>query len=116
VTASEVAGALAESFQPERPGLVTAGLPAAGPGQPLAVLVDRDGTPVVDVPYNTDLYALPADADSRGHRPEENCPCRKPAPGLVRHAAATLGVPRGSQPTRLTWRSTAGPGRRRPGR
>jgi D-glycero-D-manno-heptose 1,7-bisphosphate phosphatase len=26
------------------------------------------------------------------HRPEENCPCRKPAPGLLRQAAAEWGI------------------------
>ncbi len=109
-----------------------------------AVLLDRDGTLVVDVPYNGDptrvepmpgaveaLAALRAAAVptavvsnqsgiARGlidraqvdavnaraeellgpigtwqycpHGPEDGCDCRKPAPGLVRRAAAVLGV------------------------
>jgi D-glycero-D-manno-heptose 1,7-bisphosphate phosphatase len=112
---------------------------------PLAVLFDRDGTLVVDVPYNRDparVVPMPGarraldrlraagmatavvsnqSAVARGlataaqveavnhrveqllgplgpwcwcpHGPEDGCGCRKPAPGLVRRAAAALGVP-----------------------
>ncbi|MEU3527754.1 HAD-IIIA family hydrolase [Streptomyces sp. NPDC038707] len=110
-----------------------------------AILFDRDGTLVADVPYNGDperVRLLPgareavalarahglatgvvsnqsgigrgllttaqvrrvnerADALLGGldlwlfcpHTPEDGCPCRKPRPGLVRAAAARLGVP-----------------------
>ncbi|MEV6805557.1 HAD-IIIA family hydrolase [Streptomyces sp. NPDC051132] len=110
-----------------------------------AVLFDRDGTLVADVPYNGDpdrVRLLPgageavAFARSQGlatgvvsnqsgigrglltveqvlrvnaradallggldtwvfcpHAPDAGCPCRKPRPGLVRAAAARLGVP-----------------------
>jgi D-glycero-D-manno-heptose 1,7-bisphosphate phosphatase len=110
-----------------------------------AVLCDRDGTLVVDVPYNGDphrvvplpgvahgLHRLRAagvalaivsnqsgvargllsparvDAVNRrvddllgpfgatlwcSHGPDDGCGCRKPAPGMVRQAAAALGVP-----------------------
>jgi histidinol-phosphate phosphatase family protein len=109
-----------------------------------AVLLDRDGTLVVDVPYNGDpervepLPGVAAGLDrlrqaglllagvsnqsgvARGlieraqvdavnarvesvvgplegwfvcpHGPDDGCGCRKPAPGLVRRAAATLGT------------------------
>jgi HAD superfamily hydrolase (TIGR01662 family) len=109
------------------------------------VLFDRDGTLVVDVPYNGDpgrvrpvagaaaalarvrAAGIPVGVVSnqsgigRGrltpaqvaavnrrveellgpfatwavcpHAPEAGCPCRKPAPGLVRQAAGALGVP-----------------------
>ena len=109
-----------------------------------AVLFDRDGTLVHDVPYNTDpdlvapvdgARAVLDDLRARGipvgvvsnqsglargmitaaqldavngrveallgpfdtwqvcpHGPEDGCPCRKPAPGLVLAAAAALGV------------------------
>jgi HAD superfamily hydrolase (TIGR01662 family) len=112
-----------------------------------AVLFDRDGTLVEDVPYNGDperVRPVPGAAEAlallrerglsvgvvsnqsgiaRGlltraqvdavnarveellgpfdvweicpHGPEDGCPCRKPAPGLVRAAAARLGVPAG---------------------
>ncbi|HEX2046521.1 MAG TPA: HAD-IIIA family hydrolase [Acidimicrobiales bacterium] len=111
---------------------------------PAAVLLDRDGTLVEDVPYNADpgrVVPVPGaavalarlreagvalalvsnqsgvarglmsldqvDAVNRRveellgplgpwlvcpHGPEEGCPCRKPAPGLVLAAAAALGV------------------------
>jgi histidinol-phosphate phosphatase family protein len=110
-----------------------------------AVLFDRDGTLVHDVPYNGDpTLVRPVDGASeavdrlrragvavgvltnqsgvaRGllgagdvqavnrrveellgpfdtwqvcpHGPEDGCPCRKPAPGMVHAAAAALGVP-----------------------
>jgi len=113
--------------------------------RPAAVLLDRDGTLVVDVPYNGDpdkVLPLPGVADAlarlrragvqtalvsnqsgvaRGllsraqvdavnarlaelvgplgpvfvceHGPSDGCDCRKPRPGLVRRAAAALGVP-----------------------
>ena len=111
---------------------------------PAAVLLDRDGTLVEDVPYNADparVVPVPGAADAlaklrsagvalavvsnqsgvaRGlmtleqveavnrrveellgpigpwlvcpHGPDDGCACRKPAPGLVLAAAATLGV------------------------
>ncbi len=117
---------------------------ASKPHQPAAVLFDRDGTLVEDVPYNGDPArvvikprARPAvdrlraagirvgvvsnqsgvsrglitlqqvDAVNRrveellgpvdtwavcAHGPDEGCDCRKPAPGLIRRAAAELGV------------------------
>lgn len=110
-----------------------------------AVLCDRDGTLIVDVPYNGDpdrvepLPTVPAALDrlraagvpvamvsnqsglARGafghhdlervmrrvdellgpfaailwcpHGPDDGCPCRKPAPGMVHDAARRLGVP-----------------------
>jgi histidinol-phosphate phosphatase family protein len=113
-------------------------------GRPAAVLFDRDGTLVEDVPYNGDparVRPLPGarealerlraagvptavvsnqsgiarglitDADVRAvnarieellgplgpwlycpHGPDDGCPCRKPAPDLVRRAAEALGV------------------------
>ena len=113
--------------------------------RPAAVLFDRDGTLVVDVPYNGDpdrvepvagarealerLRAAgvptavvsnqsgiarglltPAQVDAVNarledlvgplgpvlvcpHGPDDGCPCRKPAAGLVLQAAAVLGVP-----------------------
>jgi HAD superfamily hydrolase (TIGR01662 family) len=113
--------------------------PLAGP--PAAVLFDRDGTLVVDVPHNGDpakVIPMPGarsavrrlraagvqvgvvtnqsaglvtadDVDTvnrrigaliRGievwaictHAPGAGCACRKPAPGLVWHAASALGV------------------------
>ena len=119
--------------------------PADRPGgRPEAVLLDRDGTLVADVPYNGDpslvtpvpgareaverlraagiptgvvsnqsgiargvLTAAQVDAVNRRveellgplgpwavcpHGPDDGCRCRKPAPGLVLRAAATLGV------------------------
>jgi histidinol-phosphate phosphatase family protein len=122
----------------------------AAPGRraasrPAAVLFDRDGTLVVDVPYNGDparVEPMPGAHDAiarlraagvpvgvvsnqsgvaRGlltaaqvaavnrrveemlgplgpwawcpHGPEDDCDCRKPAPGLILRAAAALGVP-----------------------
>ena len=115
------------------------------PGRrPQAVLFDRDGTLVVDVPYNADparVVLMPGAARALGrlreagipvamisnqsgvgrglltmdqveavnrrveelagpvrpwmicpHGPDDGCPCRKPAPGLVLAAAAALGV------------------------
>ena len=114
------------------------------PGRPAAVLLDRDGTLVRDVPYNGDPCAvepMPGAREAldrlrvagvpiavisnqsgvaRGtigiadvhavnarieellgplgpwqictHDPTHGCPCRKPEPGLVRDAAAALGV------------------------
>jgi histidinol-phosphate phosphatase family protein len=111
---------------------------------PDAVLLDRDGTLVVNVPYNGDpdsVEPMPGAREAvarlraagvpmavvtnqsgigRGvvtagqvaavnrrieellgplgpwilcpHRPDEGCACRKPAPGLLREAARTLGV------------------------
>lgn len=111
-----------------------------------AVLFDRDGTLVADVPYNGDpdrVRLLPGAAGAVGlarsaglptgvvsnqsgigrglltaedvcrvnkradellggldtwvccpHAPDAGCPCRKPRPGLIRTAAARLGVPR----------------------
>ncbi|MBW3574343.1 MAG: HAD family hydrolase [Actinobacteria bacterium] len=121
------------------------GAPRAGGDAARAVLIDRDGTLVVDVPYNGDpalvepmptaLAALRRLRDAglpvgvitnqsgvaRGllslthvdavnhrvsellgpfagfwicpHGPEDGCACRKPAPGMVLAAAASLGVP-----------------------
>jgi D-glycero-D-manno-heptose 1,7-bisphosphate phosphatase len=118
--------------------------PETRPGVPAAVLFDRDGTLVVDVPYNGDPEAvvpMPGAVEAvhrvraaglptavvtnqsgiaRGivtvaqvegvnarvdelfgafdawcvcpHGPGDGCDCRKPAPGLVRQAAARLGV------------------------
>jgi histidinol-phosphate phosphatase family protein len=112
---------------------------------PLAVLLDRDGTLIADVPYNGDpakVRPVPGarealdqlrtagvrlgvvtnqSAIGRGiataeqvarvnasvtgqlgpfdaweqcpHAPEDGCDCRKPAPALIRRAAARLGVP-----------------------
>jgi len=112
-----------------------------------AVLCDRDGTLIVDVPYNGDptqvepMATVPESLDrlrvaglqlavvsnqsgiARGdfshhdlvrvmyrvddllgpfaaivwcpHAAGEGCPCRKPAPGMVHHAARLLGVPPG---------------------
>ncbi len=112
--------------------------------RPAAVLFDRDGTLVVDVPYNGDparvelvpgarealdrlraagiaigvvsnqsgvARGLLTEEDVRAvnaraeellgpvgtwqycpHGPEDGCDCRKPAPGLVRRAAAALGT------------------------
>ena len=117
---------------------------AAKTRRPAAVLFDRDGTLVVDVPYNGDpdrvelvptaqaaldklrRAGIPTGVVSnqsgiaRGlvtsdqvravnarieellgplgpwtwcpHSPEDGCPCRKPAPGLVYEAARRLGV------------------------
>jgi D-glycero-D-manno-heptose 1,7-bisphosphate phosphatase len=117
--------------------------PTAPPVQ--AVLFDRDGTLILDVPYNGDpdlvrpvpgaraaverlrgagvrtavvtnqsgvgrglLTPRQVEAVNRRvdqllgpfdgwfvcpHRPDEGCDCRKPEPGLVRKAAAELGVP-----------------------
>jgi histidinol-phosphate phosphatase family protein len=111
---------------------------------PKAVLFDRDGTLVVDVPYNGDpdrVVAMPGAREAVGrlraagvatavvsnqsgvargriragqvaavnrrveelvgpvgpwfvclHRPADGCGCRKPAPGLIKAAAAELGV------------------------
>ena len=130
-------------------GELTAGrrlrAPASAPRVPAAVLLDRDGTLVIDVPYNGDpgrVEAMPGAAEAlarlpaagvalgavsnqsgiaRGllcreevdavnarvdallgpldtwavcpHAPGDGCGCRKPQPGLVRRAAARLGVP-----------------------
>ncbi|MGP4113602.1 D-glycero-alpha-D-manno-heptose-1,7-bisphosphate 7-phosphatase [Streptomyces sp. 4N509B] len=120
-------------------------MPAPAAGPTLAVLFDRDGTLIEDVPYNDDPALVrprplsrPALAllRSRGvrlgvvsnqsgvahgrvsragveairrrvesllgpfevwavcpHGPDDGCPCRKPAPGLVHVACARLGVP-----------------------
>jgi histidinol-phosphate phosphatase family protein len=114
------------------------------PRVPKAVLFDRDGTLVVDVPYNGDperVVAMPGAREAVGrlraagvatavvsnqsgvargliraeqveavnrrveelvgavgpwfvcpHGPGDGCGCRKPAPGLVKAAAAELGV------------------------
>jgi len=121
--------------------------PERAAGRPAAVLLDRDGTLVRDVPYNGDPSAvLPmpgarqaldrlraagiavavvtnqsgigrgvlTDAQVAAvnarveallgpfdgwfvcpHTDEAGCGCRKPAPGLIRQAAAELGVPAG---------------------
>lgn len=113
-------------------------------GPPRAVLFDRDGTIIHDVPYNRDpdqVRPMPRAAEAlqclrrqgiatgvltnqsgigRGlltaaqvaavnlrverllgpftvwgvcpHRPEDRCPCRKPAPGLIRQACRRLRV------------------------
>jgi histidinol-phosphate phosphatase family protein len=113
-------------------------------GRPAAVLLDRDGTLVRDVPYNGDPSAVTPMPGARGaldrlraagipvavitnqsgigrglltgdeveavnarieallgpfdgwfvcpHTDEDGCECRKPAPGLIRQAAAELGV------------------------
>jgi histidinol-phosphate phosphatase family protein len=120
-------------------------LRGAARGRPAAVLLDRDDTLILDVPYNGDpekveplpgvrealqrlrdahiptavisnqsgigrgllteaqVRAVNAKADALlgpldawlfcPHAPEDGCDCRKPAPGLVRRAAARLGVP-----------------------
>jgi HAD superfamily hydrolase (TIGR01662 family) len=114
-------------------------------GRPAAVLLDRDGTLVHDVPYNGDPAAVTPMPGARRaldrlraagipvavisnqsgigrglltgaeveavnarieallgpfdgwfvcpHTDEAGCECRKPAPGLIRRAAAELGVP-----------------------
>jgi HAD superfamily hydrolase (TIGR01662 family) len=114
-------------------------------GRPAAVLLDRDDTLILDVPYNGDpakvepmpgareavqrlrdariptavvsnqsgigrgllteaqVHAVNAKVDALlgpldawlfcPHAPEDECDCRKPAPGLVRQAAKQLGVP-----------------------
>ena len=119
-------------------------LPREAGGIPEAVLLDRDGTLVVDIPYNGDPERVIALDGARGaldrlrdagislgvisnqsgvarglltagqveavnerveellgplgawaycpHGPDENCSCRKPAPGLVKRAAAQLGA------------------------
>jgi histidinol-phosphate phosphatase family protein len=119
-------------------------VPSPTPPMPKAVLFDRDGTLVVDVPYNGDpdrVVAMPGarvaverlraagvltavvsnqSGVARGyiraeqveavnrrveelvgpmgpwfvclHGPGDGCGCRKPAPGLVKAAAAELGV------------------------
>ena len=89
-------------------------LPAVGTPGPRAVLVDRDGTLVHDVPYNGEpalVQLVDTAADVRAvheelqrlvgpfdavavcpHGPEDGCRCRKPAPGLVLEAARQLGV------------------------
>lgn len=116
-------------------------------GRPAAVLLDRDGTLVRDVPHNGDPSAVQAMPGARRaldrlraagipvavitnqsgigrgvltdteveavnarieallgpfdgwfvcpHTDEAGCECRKPAPGLIRQAAAELGVPAG---------------------
>ncbi|OMH29354.1 HAD family hydrolase [Tersicoccus phoenicis] len=116
----------------------------AWPSRVEAVLFDRDGTLVVDVPYNGDperVTLMPGAAEAVGraraaglkvglvsnqsgiarglvtarqveavntrlaelvgsfdtvavcpHGPDDDCACRKPRPGLVRAAAAALGV------------------------
>ncbi|MEO6500671.1 MAG: HAD-IIIA family hydrolase [Jatrophihabitantaceae bacterium] len=116
-------------------------------GRPAAVLLDRDGTLVRDVPYNGDPAAVSPMPGARRaldrlraagipvavitnqsgigrglltaaqveavnarietllgpfdgwfvcpHTDEAACGCRKPAPGLIRQAAAELGVPAG---------------------
>ena len=121
------------------------GLLAESDGRPAAVLLDRDGTLVEDVPYNGDPDRVVPFADAREaldrlraagvrlavisnqsgigrgliteeqvatvnrrveellgpidewlhcpHAPGEGCNCRKPEPGMVCRAAATLGVP-----------------------
>ncbi|MFJ8666189.1 D-glycero-alpha-D-manno-heptose-1,7-bisphosphate 7-phosphatase [Streptomyces sp. NPDC093600] len=133
-------GDVADAPLPPRPGW------ARGPYArlPEAVLFDRDGTLVVDVPYNGDpdrVTLMPGAAEAvaavrslgipvgvvsnqsgvaRGlitrqdveavrrrvderlgpfavwavcpHGPDDGCPCRKPAPGLVLAACARLGV------------------------
>ncbi|MEO7262522.1 MAG: HAD-IIIA family hydrolase [Jatrophihabitantaceae bacterium] len=118
------------------------------PGWPAAVLLDRDGTLVRDVPYNGDPAAVSPMPGARRaldrlraagiplavitnqsgigrglltaaqveavnarietllgpfdgwyvcpHTDEAGCGCRKPAPGLIRQAAAELGVSAGS--------------------
>jgi histidinol-phosphate phosphatase family protein len=117
---------------------------APDPGVPEAVLFDRDGTLVVDVPYNGDpdrVVVMPGAREAVGrlraagvatavvsnqsgvargriraeqveavnrrveellgplgpwlvclHGPGDGCGCRKPAPGLIKAAAAELGV------------------------
>jgi len=113
-------------------------------GAPLAILFDRDGTLIVDVPYNGDPAAVRAVPGAREvvaavraagirigvvtnqsgiarglvhpsevaavnarvddlfgrfdtwqvcpHGPEDGCPCRKPAPGMILGAARALGI------------------------
>lgn len=73
-----------------------------------AVLFDRDGTLIEDVPYNRglisqtqlDLVNQQVEVELGQfdtwricpHGPDDGCSCRKPAPGLVLSAAADLGV------------------------
>jgi histidinol-phosphate phosphatase family protein len=140
---------LADTARGPQPGKGTPETPIGdaagnGHGRPGAILLDRDGTLVVDVPYNGDpgrvapmpgareaLDRLRAEGVPLGvvsnqsdiarglltreqvlavnervedllgplgpwvfcpHGPDEGCPCRKPAPGLVREAAKRLGV------------------------
>jgi histidinol-phosphate phosphatase family protein len=119
--------------------------PAAPASRPAAVLFDRDGTLIEDVPYNGDPARVELAAGAREavarlraagvptgvvsnqsgvargligeddvravnarveellgaplgpvaycpHGPDDGCGCRKPAPGLIRQAAARLGV------------------------
>lgn len=118
--------------------------PFAGPPPLKAVLFDRDGTLIRDVPYNGDpslvspmphagevLVCLRAQGIATGvlsnqsgigrgiltfvqvaavnarverllgpfdvweicpHLPEDGCPCRKPAPGLISRACVRLGI------------------------
>ncbi|WP_375165790.1 D-glycero-alpha-D-manno-heptose-1,7-bisphosphate 7-phosphatase [Streptomyces sp.] len=126
------------------PGPPATGEPAGDGRLPDAVLFDRDGTLIVDVPYNGDprrVRPLPGAGEAtallrslgvptgvvsnqsgvaRGlltrrqvvavrdrvdrllgpfpvwavcpHGPDDGCPCRKPAPGLVLAACARLGA------------------------
>ena len=151
-TTAEIAGMVATSIMipPVAAGHWLYGLwhwrkvSGSKPSQPAAVLFDRDGTLVEDVPYNGDpervvirpqaraaidrlratgirvgvvsnqsgvsrglITLQQVDAVNRriaellgpvdtwavcAHGPDEGCDCRKPAPGLVRRAAAELGV------------------------
>ena len=135
---------LADSARAPHPAPGAAGAPSPFSRPPRAVLFDRDGTLVVDVPYNGDperVVAMPGAREAVGrlraagvltavvsnqsgvargyiraeqvaavnrrveelvgpvgpwfvclHGPGDGCGCRKPAPGLVKAAAAELGV------------------------
>jgi histidinol-phosphate phosphatase family protein len=135
---------LADTARAPHPSPAPAAAPSPSLPIPKAVLFDRDGTLVVDVPYNGDpgqVVAMPGAREAVGrlraagvatavvsnqsgvargriraaqvgavnrrveelvgpvgpwfvcmHGPGDGCGCRKPAPGLVKAAAAELGV------------------------
>jgi histidinol phosphatase-like enzyme len=61
---------------------------------PAALLCDRDGTLLEDVPYNSDPSRVrPIDVIvACTHDDRDGCGCRKPRPGLVERASQLLGV------------------------
>ena len=135
---------LADTARAPHPTPVPVAAPSPSLPIPKAVLFDRDGTLVVDVPYNGDpgrVVAMPGAREAVGrlqaagvatavvsnqsgvargriraeqveavnrrveellgplgpwlvclHGPGDGCGCRKPAPGLIKAAAAELGV------------------------